>query len=602
MAGSQTTSDLLLAAVRVGGLGWAHLQTEDPRPADLQVVLAKVLSCPRTDAAFRALLRCVRTPAERYAVHKTIAEAQRSSTQADVPAEEKSTQLLATRDRHIAELAAMRRELSTCQTGICTHQTAAEGQLRKREELTRSCDVARRQLVHLQGYRCKLKRHARVLRGSASQFQLHAVHSWPAAPGAQADADLHAAAHNTIRQHLAQLVQRTFTAEGALVDESIRFLRNSGTTLQQLTGTLSILLTEQAGQLQNQRSGMHDESSNGEERSERDPAATRKMRTLLTLAHRQHVAAYEEVEALHIQGHEARLRAEELAAGVEKQLSQVTMSDSEWRITSISMKQDRDLAAARASVRVVQGRLNDMKIKVQMGKETADRLHDQRFRLKALEGDIQEGRRRAALLVADIRRLFKLVYERNGDISRFCENDIVRSGPALEDASECARCSLTQHAVLRSLAPLPAAGHIRRHTKDASIHTSWHVVAQAATRALCEPAACTDHLLLQRVATAIQIESVVAAHMTFTMARKEAFLARASKSSWHSAITMANTRASLNTWDTVSIPTVSLFPHPSLPCHTVGRCSCICQKVPFLHPAILSLRTNRAICVPKCMA
>ena len=597
MAGSQTTSELLLAAVRVGGPGWAHLQTEDPRPADLQVVLAKVLSCPRTDAAFRALLGCVRTPAERYAVHKTIAEAQRSSTKADVPVEEKSTSLLATRDRHIAELAAMRHELSACQTGIYTRQTAAEGQLRKREELTRSCDVARRQLVHLQGYHCKLKRHARVLRGSASQFQLHAVQAWPAAPGAQADADLHAAAHDTIRKHLAQLVQRTFTAEGALVDESIRFLRNSGTTLQQLTGTLSILLMEQAGQLQN-----HDESSNGEERSERDPAATRKMRTLLTLAHGQHVAAYEEVEALHIQGHEARLRAEELAAGVEKQLSQVTMSDSEWRITSISMKQDRDLAAARASVRVVQGRLNDMKIKVQMGKETADRLHDQRFRLKALEGDIQEGRGRAALLVADIRRLFKLVYERNGDISRFCENDIVRSGPALEDASECARCSLTQHAVQRCLAPLPAAGHIRRHTTDASIHTSWPVVAKAAMRAMCEPAACTDHLLLQRVATAIQIESGVAAHMTFAIAQKEAFLARASKSSWHSAITMANTRASLNTWDSVSIPTVSLFPHPSLPCHTVGRCSCICQKVPFLHLAIFFLRTNRAICVPKCMA
>jgi len=271
----------------------------------------------------------------------------------------------------------------------------------EREELMRSCDMNRRQLVHLKGYRCKMKRAAGVLRGSASQLQLYPSHKGPAAAEQSPGVPAHDAAHEAIRQYFLQLVRRTFTAEGALIDESIRFLRSSGANLQNIAATLRALMTDSRGQL---KTGMQDVRDECREVSSTagasDPAATRKMRALLTLAHGQHIAAYEEVEALRIEAHEARARAEGRVAEVEEKLSQVATSDSEWRVMSISMKQDRDLAAARASVRVVQSRLNDMKIKVQIGKETSDRLHHHRSRLRTLEADIREARGRTASLQA----------------------------------------------------------------------------------------------------------------------------------------------------------------------------------------------------------
>jgi hypothetical protein len=309
-------------------------------------------------------------------------------------------ELLAQRSRHIAQLAALRQELATCQAEIGEYQTLTEGKMCEREELMRSCDMNRRQLVHLKGYRCNMKRAAGVLRGSASQLQLYHSHKGPAAAEQSPGVPAHDAAHEAIRQYFLQLVRRTFTAEGALVDESIRFLRSSGANLQDIAATLRALMTDSRCQL---KTGMQD-VRDPERRevsstaSASDPAATRKMRALLTLAHGQHIAAYEEVEALRIEAHEARARAEGRVAEVEEKLSQVATSDSEWRVMSISMKQDRDLAAARASVRVVQSRLNDMKIKVQIGKETSDRLHHHRSRLRTLEADIREARGRTASL------------------------------------------------------------------------------------------------------------------------------------------------------------------------------------------------------------
>lgn len=480
-------------------------------------------------------------------MRKTLCEQQRSTRKTDEAA---CAELLAQRNRQIAQLTDMRKELGACQAEIRERQEVADGRLREREALTRSCDLARRQLVHLQGYRCKMKRAARVIRGSSSQLHLHPSHEWPPAaqsPSTQEDGTVHAGeAHDALRQHLMQLVRRSFTAEGALVDESIRFLRSSGATLQRLATTLRVMITDSSGQLENLETAKTVPDAEGSlcMPPTRDPAATRKMRALLTLAHGQHIAAYEEVETLRIEAHEARARADELVAAVEKQLSQVEMSDSEWRITSISMKQDRDLAAARASVSVVQSRLNDMKIKAQMRKETSSRLQGQRARLRTLESEIRDARGQAGGLVADIRRLLKLVHERNGDMTRFCEAEIVRNGPALQGASERARLSLMQHALQHSLAVLPETG--QAHVDgDAGWHSVWHAVA----RAMRAPNSTTEHVLLQRVAATVQSEALSAAYITFGMAKNEAVQARAATGDWNSATTMANIRASLDSWE-----------------------------------------------------
>jgi hypothetical protein len=539
------TAQLLLQAAQHGGAAWGALrQDAQPQPADL----AAVLACPRTDAAFRTLLRVVRTPAECHTVRKTLQEqevgggSQPAGTGAAGAAGEVSAALLAQRARQIAELTALRQELAACQSEIRERQASTEARLHEREELTRGCDLARRQQVHLQGYRCKMKRAARVLRGSASQLELHGAHCTPG--------------DSAVRRHLLELVRRTFAAEGTLIDESIRFLRSSGATLQRLAAALGQLLADSTSQLKGGRKGQNTGEEAHEERrvgGSDDPAATRKMRALLTLAHGQHLAAYEEVEVLRIHAHESRARAEELSAEVEKQLSKQNMSDSEWRVTTISMKQDRDLAAARASLLAVQGRLNDMKIKVQMGKETSDRLEDQRSRLRALQGDIREAKQRSAGLTADIRRLFKLIHERNGGMTRFCEAEIVRSGPALQEASELTRLALLQHSLQNSLAMLPAVK--RRGDKPGDLlgqHSGWPMVAQAAILALKLPNATSEHAVLQSIAAAVQREARVAAQISFGTAKKEAMLERASTSSWNSATTMANLRASLDANNSVS--------------------------------------------------
>jgi len=445
-----------------------------------------VLACPQTAAALRALLRCVRPRAEGHAVTKALREERRRAV--IVPAEAGSVraQLLEQRDRRIEELVALRRELAEYDAGLQTRQAQAQEKLSERERRTRSCDLARRQLVHLRGHRCKMKRAARVIRGSAGQLTLHDDHD--ASP--QTDR----AVHDAIRQHLLHLVRRSFTAEGALLDESIRFLRGNGATLRRVASALGGLLAESKEEMANRRSSERkpaaDTIDSNDGTNPRDPAASRKMRALLTLAHGQHIAAYEEVETLRILAHESRARAEELAAEVDKQLSQVDLSDSEWRVTSIAMKQDRDLAAARASLRIVQSRLNDMKIKVQLGKETADRLHDQRSRLRALEGDIREGRGRNSSLVADIRRLLKLVYERNGDIIRFCDAEIVRRGPALREACEHAQSALVQHALQHSLAQLSGTGNAQADAEP----SEWQAASRTVVCALGAPSSTANQV------------------------------------------------------------------------------------------------------------
>ena len=536
------TAALLLQAAQGGGPGWALRPEAQPQPADL----AAALACPRTEAAFRALVRVVRSPAECHAVRKTLQERAGAGAAAGDTAGEERAALAAQRARQIAELAALRQELAACQAAVRARQAGAESRAREREELTRGCDLARRQLVHLQGYRCKMKRAARVLRGSESQLELHGAH------GAPADG----AVHDAIRRHLLELVRRTFSAEGALIDESIRFLRSSGATLQRLAAALGELLAGGTRQLESrlaeQPAGAAPEGQR-EGGGPDEPAATRKMRALLTLAHGQHLAAFEEVEVLRIQAHESRERAEELSAEVEKQLSQQNMSDSEWRVTTISMKQDRDLAAARASVQAVQGRLNDMKIKVQMGKETSDRLEGQRARLRALEGDIRDAKRRSAGLTIDIQRSLKLVHERNGGMARFCHDDIVRSGPALQEASELVRLALLQHALRHSLAMLPAVHRHANEPSDLPVQQSgWPMVAQAATGALKLPSATSEHAVLQTIAAAVRREARAAAQISFGTAKKEAMLARAATSSWNSATTMANLRASLDASNAVT--------------------------------------------------
>ena len=543
-----SVAQLLLQAAQEGGAWGALRQDAQPHPSDL----AAVLACPRTDAAFRTLLRVVRTPAECHTVRKTLREKEvgggspPAGTGAGGAGGEVSATLLAQRARQIAELTALRQELAACQSEIRERQASAEARLHEREELTRGCDLARRQQIHLQGYRCKMKRAARVLRGSASQLELHGEHGTPG----------DSAVRDAVRRHLLELVRRTIAAEGTLIDESIRFLRSSGATVQGLAAALGELLADSTSQLKGRREGQNTGAAAPEERrvgGSDDPAATRKMRALLTLAHGQHLAAYEEVEVLRIQAHESRARAEELSAEVEKQLSKQSMSDSEWRVTTISMKQDRDLAAARASLLAVQGRLNDMKIKVQMGKETSDRLEDQRSRLRALQGDIREAKQRSAGLTADIRRLLKLVHERNGGMARFCEAEIVRSGPALQEASELTRRALLQHSLQHSLAMLPAVK--RRGDKPADLrgqHSGWPMVAQAAILALKLPNATSEHAVLQSIAAAVQREARVAAQISFGTAKKEAMLERASTSSWNSVTTMANLRASHDANNSVS--------------------------------------------------
>lgn len=445
-----------------------------------------VLACPQTAAALRALLRCVRPRAAAHAVAKVLREEGRRARVGPAESGSVRAQLLEQRDRRIDELAALRRELAEYDAGLQARQANSQDKLRERERRTRSCDLARRQLVHLRGHRCKMKRAARVIRGSASQLTLHADHD--ASP--QTDR----AVHDAIRQYLVQLVRRSFTAEGALLDESIRFLRGNGATLGRVAAALGVLLAESKEELANRRSSDRkpaaDTIDSNDGTNPREPVASRKMRALLTLAHGQHIAAYEEVETLRILAHESRARAEELAAEVDKQLSQVEMSDSEWRVTTIAMKQDRDFAAARASVRIVQSRLNDMKIKVQMGKESVDRLYGQRSHLRALEGDIREGRGRNSSLTADIRRLLKLIYERNGDMIRFCDAEIVRSGPALHEACKHAQSALVQHALSHSLVQLSGTGNAQ---EDAG-PSEWQAASRTVVRALGAPSSTADQV------------------------------------------------------------------------------------------------------------
>ena len=513
------------------------------RPADVEAALA----CPQSGAAVHAVLACVQSPAHARTVRKALAE-QRRGEERESGGDGAHAQRLEQRNRLITELVARRTELAACADHIRARQGAVEEHANKREELTRSCDLARRQLVHLQAYRCKLRRAARVIRGSASQLQLHAMHKWPDEASSEHSASAapdSPAVRGSLRQHLAQLVQRTFTAEGALVDESIRFLRGNGVTMQQLTKTLVFMLGEAGEQL---NTGSLVEQSpqkrnDGGCEASADDAATLKMRALLTLAHGQHISAFEEVETLRADAHEARARAEELAAEVEKKLSQAAMSDSEWRITSISMKQDRDLAAARASVGVVQSRLNDMKVKAQLEKQVSDRLNSLRGQLRAVERDIRQSRGRASALETDIRRLVNLIYERNIDIANVCEAEIASGGPEVKEAAENSRVALAQHALHKSFAALPAVGHLR------SSKSPWETVAGALARALGAPCAA-DCVLLQRVATESRRIQGVSARITYGQARREAMIARAADSSWKNEASLAKMRALLDSWDT----------------------------------------------------
>jgi hypothetical protein len=60
-----STAELLLSELKVGRTGWACLRPEEqPNMTDLQ----RVLSCSRTDAAFRKLLHVLKAPAEYHKV------------------------------------------------------------------------------------------------------------------------------------------------------------------------------------------------------------------------------------------------------------------------------------------------------------------------------------------------------------------------------------------------------------------------------------------------------------------------------------------------------------------------------------------------------
>jgi hypothetical protein len=78
------------------------------------------------------------------------------------------------------------------------------------------------------------------------------------------------------------------------------------------------------------------------------------------------------------------------------------------------------------------------------------------------------------------------------------------------------------------------------------------MVAQAATGALKLPSATSEHAVLQTIAAAVRREARAAAQISFGTAKKEAMLARAATSSWNSATTMANLRASLDASNAVT--------------------------------------------------
>ena len=557
-----STMKILLSAARSDMGSWlSPLRAELP-PSDLSTAPPSSPRMEAAAAALRRLLRCVVSPAAKHSVCKVLCEHRRSAETlyaASEPDEAAHAALELHRSRLIRELADRRKELASSLDDIRACQALAEEKTRKREDLMQSCDRARRQLVHLQGYRCKIKRAARVIRGAASQFELHSSHEWPISSKGEGDAANgtdDAAVADCIRQHMAQLVRRSFTAEGALVDESIRFLRSSDVTLKQMTQTMVGLLADSGEGLTARRpaeqSGMPDAEDGSDDALEaRQPMATRKMRALLTLAHGQHISAFEEVEVLRIQAHEARARAEEMAAEVEKKLTQVVMSDSDWRITSISMKQDRDHAAAHASLRVVKNRLNDMKIKVQMDKGVVDRLEGQRCRLRALSENIRHARASAAGLAAEARRVIKLVYERNADMTHFCETQIVGSSPGLQETAEGARAALMEHTLEQSLAAYSASG--RWGVLQASRGAEWGMLAHTLALALDVPTSSADHRMLELFAAALWAEERAAAYVAFGWAQREGVRRRAAASAWNSATTIANTRTCLDNWDAVCV-------------------------------------------------
>ena len=173
-----------------------------------------------------------------------------------------------------------------------------------------------------------------------------------------------------------------------------------------------------------------------------------------------------------------------------------------------------------------------------------------------------------------MRRVLKLVCERTDDVTRFCEDEIHLRGSALQEASELARVALMQHTLEHSLSALPPAPRARAQRSQGHPENGgsapqtlggsgarWNLVALAAARALKAPNACADHALLLRVAAALEAEAQGARRMTFVIRKREDLVARAAVSDSNSRMTIANLRASLDTWESVT--------NQSLPAHPV---------------------------------
>ncbi|EKX52278.1 hypothetical protein GUITHDRAFT_133982 [Guillardia theta CCMP2712] len=117
-----------------------------------------------------------------------------------------------------------------------------------------------------------------------------------------------------------------------------------------------------------------------------------KMRSLLYYAHREHLASFEEGQALRCDAQNAQRRVESLIKDLESLHAKKARNDAEWRIQAISMKQDRDLSAAKTKMEVIQGRINEMKLKVRAHKQSSRALHskhEQKKRLAKQEKDLR---------------------------------------------------------------------------------------------------------------------------------------------------------------------------------------------------------------------
>eukprot|EP00960_Hanusia_phi_P054272 762604-Hanusia_phi.AAC.1 len=118
-----------------------------------------------------------------------------------------------------------------------------------------------------------------------------------------------------------------------------------------------------------------------------------KMRSLLYYAHREHLCSFEEVQTLRSDARNAQQRVESLVKNLESLHAKTAKNDAEWRIQAISMKQDRDLSAVKTKLEVIQGRVNEMKLKVRAHKQSSKALHtkhEEKKKLARQEKDLRD--------------------------------------------------------------------------------------------------------------------------------------------------------------------------------------------------------------------